>query len=119
VSALRAADADRDAVATLLRRSHAEGRLDTAELEERIERCYAAKTVAELDALVADLPHERRATPALRPRRSWPVPWFVPVALVLLAIATITGNHVPWIAFPLAFLVFGRLLRAGRGYRMR
>jgi hypothetical protein len=53
---LRASDAERTATADLLRRHHAEGRLDTAELEERIERCYAAKTRGDLAALTADLP---------------------------------------------------------------
>ncbi|MGW6480904.1 DUF1707 SHOCT-like domain-containing protein [Streptomyces sp. NPDC055059] len=33
-----------------------EGRIDPAELEERLERAYASKTYAELEALVADLP---------------------------------------------------------------
>jgi hypothetical protein len=33
---LRAADADREAIADRIRTGHAEGRLDTAELEERL-----------------------------------------------------------------------------------
>ena len=57
---LRASDAERSATVDILRRHHAEGRLDTTELEERIERCYAAKTRGELDALTADLPGSRR-----------------------------------------------------------
>lgn len=47
---LRASDAERSATADVLRRHHAEGRLDTDEFEERVERCYAAKTRGELDA---------------------------------------------------------------------
>lgn len=53
---LRAADVDREAVAEQLRVAAGEGRLGLAELEERLDRAYAAKTYGELDALVADLP---------------------------------------------------------------
>ncbi|MFI5826063.1 DUF1707 domain-containing protein [Streptomyces sp. NPDC051578] len=53
---LRAADVDREAVAEQLRVAAGEGRLGLAELEERLDRTYAAKTYGELDVLVADLP---------------------------------------------------------------
>ena len=56
---LRAADSDREAVADILREQHLAGRLDSDELQERIDRCYSAKTYADLDAVVADLPHEQ------------------------------------------------------------
>ncbi|MFB7756943.1 DUF1707 domain-containing protein, partial [Streptomyces sp. NPDC056121] len=52
----RAADSDREAVSERLRVAAGEGRIDLAELEERLERAYASKTYAELEALVADLP---------------------------------------------------------------
>ncbi len=55
---LRAADADRERTADRLRTGHAEGRLDLAEFQERIERCYEAKTFGELEALVTDLPRQ-------------------------------------------------------------
>ncbi|GAA5021382.1 DUF1707 SHOCT-like domain-containing protein [Actinopolymorpha pittospori] len=51
----RAAHADRDAVIELLRVAAGEGRIDLAELDERLERAHAAKTYGELDGLVADL----------------------------------------------------------------
>jgi hypothetical protein len=53
---LRAADADRERVAALLREAAAEGRLDLGELDERLSRVYAAKTYGELEPLVGDLP---------------------------------------------------------------
>lgn len=53
---LRASDADRDAVAELLREHAATGRLTMDEFGERLERCYAAQTYGDLDALVEDLP---------------------------------------------------------------
>src|ERR671937_1511154 len=78
-SAMRASDAERTTTAELLRRHHAEGRLDTAELEERIERCYAAKTRGELHALTADLPGRHHEGRTHGPRR---VP--MPLAPLLL-----------------------------------
>jgi hypothetical protein len=53
---LRAADSDREAVAERLRNALAEGRLDFYEYDERLQQAYAAKTYAELDSLLADLP---------------------------------------------------------------
>ena len=46
---LRAADQDREAIADALREQHLAGRLDTDEFQERLDRCYAAKTYGELD----------------------------------------------------------------------
>jgi hypothetical protein len=67
---LRAADADRERTVEQLRRHHADGRLDLEEFNERMDRAYAAKTLAELDELMTDLP--RDATPAT-PRAAGPL----------------------------------------------
>src|SRR5690625_2469427 len=53
--ALRIADADRAAAAELLREAVAVGRLDLAELDDRLAAVYAAKTRDDLDPLTADL----------------------------------------------------------------
>ncbi len=53
---IRASDDDRDRTATLLREHHAAGRLDAEEFNERLDKTFAAKTVGELDELLADLP---------------------------------------------------------------
>nr|WP_218106031.1 DUF1707 domain-containing protein [Micromonospora citrea] len=53
---MRAADADRHAVAERLRVAVDEGRLDLHEYDERLQRAYASRTYGELDALVNDLP---------------------------------------------------------------
>jgi hypothetical protein len=53
--ALRASDADRDVVAEKLRTAAVEGRIDPEELEERLSQVYAARWVADLDRLVADV----------------------------------------------------------------
>ena len=67
---LRAADADRDAVADLLSDALARGRLDIAEFGERLDRAFAARTVGELVALTSDLPRPsvRQSFPAARSR---------------------------------------------------
>jgi hypothetical protein len=53
---MRAADADRDRVAALLNTSYVDGRLSKDEYDARMETALSARTYAELDQLVADLP---------------------------------------------------------------
>ncbi|HEX6444593.1 MAG TPA: DUF1707 domain-containing protein, partial [Streptosporangiales bacterium] len=53
--ALRASDADRHRAAELLRDAAGDGRLGLDELDDRLERVYAAKTHAEIAPVVADL----------------------------------------------------------------
>jgi hypothetical protein len=53
---MRAADADRQAVADQLRTALDEGRLDLDEYDERLQQAYAVKTYGELGPLLADLP---------------------------------------------------------------
>ncbi|WP_431918695.1 DUF1707 SHOCT-like domain-containing protein [Micromonospora wenchangensis] len=53
---MRAADADREATAERLRVALEEGRLDLHEYDERLQQTYGAKTYAELDTVLADLP---------------------------------------------------------------
>ena len=53
---LRAADADRAAVAAVLGEHMSAGRLTLDEYDERLTRAYAARTFGELDELTADLP---------------------------------------------------------------
>lgn len=58
---LRAADADRQAVADRLQAALSEGRLTLAEYDERLRQAYAARTYGDLDALLTDLPPVRPA----------------------------------------------------------
>ena len=53
--ALRASDADRDRVIELLRAAVTDGRLDTAEFEERLGAALTARTIDALAPLTADL----------------------------------------------------------------
>jgi len=57
---VRVGDADRDAIAAQLREHYADGRLTLDELNERLDHTFAAKTTADLDAVLRDLPHVPR-----------------------------------------------------------
>src|SRR3954469_13931531 len=108
---LRASDAERERVAEALRRHHLDGRLDTEELQERLERAYAARTTGELAPLLADLPAERETARRPRPVASLGAP---PVLLgavgVLLALATV-GAVAHGRPGPLPFVALFLLLR--------
>jgi len=55
-SKIRASDADRDRVAAALREHLAAGRLTLEEFDQRLDQAYAAKTLGDLDEVMADLP---------------------------------------------------------------
>jgi Domain of unknown function (DUF1707) len=114
---LRAADSDRQAIGDILRREHVAGRLDSDEYADRYGRCLEARTYAQLDELIVDLPGEKEpalevgrqsAGPAWRPGYGRPrrhVPVFAWIALVVALIA-LSGGQLVWLAFPLLFFFF-------------
>jgi hypothetical protein len=65
---LRASNADRERVAQVLHDAMAEGRLTVAELEERLDQVYAAKTIGELQPLTRDLPVTLAPSPVAQQR---------------------------------------------------
>jgi hypothetical protein len=89
---LRASDADRDLVITLLSEAAADGRLSMPEHAERSERALAARTLGDLSKLTADLTLPSGQPIQVYPRRSvgaafarerregrWVVPEVLPV----------------------------------------
>lgn len=54
--AIRASDAEREAIVERLNAACSEGRLTLDEFSDRVERTYLARTRRDLDALVTDLP---------------------------------------------------------------
>jgi hypothetical protein len=90
---LRASHDDREAVVERLRQAAGDGRLDLDELEERLERAFAAKTYGDLEPLTADLPPERPAPepgPPMVIKGGWHGTervgrWTVPASLVVRA----------------------------------
>src|SRR5436190_1698862 len=73
-------DADRDRVADILREALAEGRLTADEHAERVDGVYRAKTHADLEPLVRDLPgaHTPRRSTAPAPAPNRPATGAVP-----------------------------------------
>lgn len=104
---LRVSSTERNEVADALSKHYAEGRLDDAELKERLDHALGAKTRADLAGIMDDLPPLVGAgPPPAPPRRRHPV-----MALVLAAwaILVVLGSlaatlHLFWL--PLLFLGF-------------
>lgn len=119
---LRASDADREATADRLRQHHTDGRLDQDEFQERLERCFAAKTVGELGELTRDMPDDSARHRAGRRSgfglfgslRMIPI---VPIILAIVAIHLIFGvvGGGLWVLIPLFFLA--RFMFFRRGFR--
>jgi hypothetical protein len=114
---LRVGDDEREAVGDILRREHVAGRLDTDELDERLGRCLSAKTYAELDALIADLPpaEGEYRQPARLAWRRRPLPVFV-LPLIVLAIVFSEGRAA-WLLVPFFFWFVVRPRIWGYGWR--
>ena len=139
---IRASDADRDRTAALLREHHAAGRLTAEEFSERLDKAYAAKTLGELDELLADLPgidlyelpdaslHRGRRPPPPLPwlmapgvvsrfSPAWKAAWgsWLTVTLVLFAVWLLKGHPgnlwFLWVAGPWGALMLGRWLTGG------
>ena len=79
---VRAADADREQVLAELQRHTTAGRLSMDEFSQRAAAVYASRTMGELAALTADLPHYPNPHAAMPIRR---VPWTVIVVAVAVA----------------------------------
>lgn len=60
---LRVSDAERAEVADLLSKHYADGRLDQAEFDQRMELAMHAKTYADLNGLFDDLPQPEASGP--------------------------------------------------------
>jgi hypothetical protein len=108
---LRASDADRERIAEALRRHHLDGRLDTDELQERLERCYAARTTGELAPLLADLPGDAEAHRAPRAFAPGPGPRVLALVLLVLAAFATVGAVAHGHPGPLPFIAVLLLLR--------
>jgi Flp pilus assembly protein TadB len=103
---IRVGDDDRERVVELLRRHAVAGRLDADELEERLERAYAARYGAELQAVLAELPSaaERPHRPA---RHTRPAFALLPIAVgALVAVAAVSGAWwLMWLIWPLVVVL--------------
>lgn len=114
---LRAADADREAVAERLRHACAEGRLLAEELEERLGAAFSSRTYGELDALVSDLPAQGPARRTPTQVRAWVLPAValaiaLAALLVIVALAVVfflSGVFAVWVLWAgMGWWVYGR-----------
>jgi Domain of unknown function (DUF1707) len=107
-ASMRVSDAERAEVADQLAQHYGDGRLDQADLDERLSRAMSAKTQADLIGITDDLPDvaSRSAArtsarpPASRPRRQWPRA--VPIVLLVVVVAATWHGLVPfwgWFGF--------------------
>ncbi|WP_280460529.1 DUF1707 SHOCT-like domain-containing protein [Nocardia carnea] len=90
---MRAADADRERVASALASHTGAGRLTLDEFSERVAAAYSARTMGELSAITRDLPAPGDAgLPASRPAHtlsSIPAAIAVAVAVLILGAASV------------------------------
>jgi DUF1707 SHOCT-like domain len=130
---VRASDEDRERTARALREHFAAGRLGAQELEQRVERAYAARSRRELAQLVSDLPSDRLRRGAERFYRGqrlalrYHSATYVAVNGGLIGVWELTGQGLFWPAFVLApmtallglHLSFSRWLRRRLGVARR
>ncbi len=115
-------DADRQAVVAALRSHAGSGAIDLDEFGLRTERALAAPTVADLQAVVADLPGAPVALPstsapvpmAVPRHRARPVLWarlapVAPLAVLFVAIWAVTGFGYFWPVWPIMGISIGAL----------
>jgi len=106
---LRASDADRDRVVELLNAAYTEGRLSKEEYDGRLENAFSARTYADLDEVLTDLPIARAAGPV------GPMGPVAPVAKVNgLAVASLACGIAQFAFGPLATIpaiVLGHMAR--------
>lgn len=118
---LRASDAEREAVVERLRSHYGEGRISTDELSARLDAVYAARTRADLEPPLVDLPRPAAGRPAsvvARRRARAPVIAAAPV-VPLLAIAALVVAAAASGAWWLLWLIWPLLHVTGASGRRR
>ena len=103
--AMRASDADREQVAEVLRAAAGDGRLTLAELQDRLEALYAARTYGELEPVVSDLP-----VSTLPSAKRLAPPQASPVTARPASPDRVGGKPTTWVAKA----VFGGIARRGQ-----
>jgi Domain of unknown function (DUF1707) len=107
---LRASDAEREQVIDDLRQHAADGRLTMDEFEQRVAEALAARTRADLEPVLRELPALERAPRAEpRARRRVPMPsgrTVFAVLAIVFAVVMVTQD-MWWIIFPLMGVLGG------------
>jgi hypothetical protein len=109
-SSLRISDADRAEVADLLSKHYADGRLEQAEFNDRVDQAMRAKTRADLTGLFADLPDLDEQPVAVGERASGPQQQQHHILMVVLVIVVaVVGAKILMAAFVPWWLLVGLL----------
>ena len=108
---VRVGDADREATAAQLREHYADGRLTLEELNERLDQTFAAKTKADLNTVMRDLPQTVPPGSGAYGQTGWQPGWQGPMATRPADYrgdqGSQQGSHRPFAAFaPLMGLVW-------------
>jgi uncharacterized protein DUF4190/uncharacterized protein DUF1707 len=107
--ALRASDADREAVAERLRVASVEGRIDAEELEQRLSEVYSARWVADLDRIVSDVSPPPPPAPLAPPYAPYPPAVVYPTTNGLAVASLVAGFlWLGWFGSILA-VIFGHM----------
>jgi hypothetical protein len=117
MSEIRASDDERERTVEALRRHAAAGRIDAAELEDRLGLALTATTRGDLERIVEDLPAERAQTrPAAVRRQKHACGAYgkspqsmLAIAVLLVSIWALTGAGYFWPMWPLAWFAFAGL----------
>ena len=117
---LRVGDAERTLVIDQLADHHAAGRLTLAEFEERMTSAWAARTGAELEVLVRDLPAPAGPAPRVparpRPRLDGQTRTYLAVIALLWLIWLVSGAGYPWPVWPMLGWGIGVAGHQGRAW---
>jgi hypothetical protein len=120
---LRVGDAERGQVIDQLADHHAAGRLTLPEFEDRMAAAWTARTGADLEVLVRDLPPTprppRRPPATARPRLDDPVRTYLAVMALLWLIWLVTGAGYPWPIWPMLGWGIGVAGHVGRAWTGR
>lgn len=131
-SQMRASDADRDRLRDVLTSAFNEGRLTYTEFSDRVDELFSARTYADLQGLVKDLPQESQLPAAAHPAQlntgkthlslqpfGWLLFSYFLFLLVSLVIATRGGpNPLFFVVAVVVFVNVISLVRRRRRQRM-
>ena len=120
---LRASDEDRERIVERLHKAATEGRIASDELEQRVAAALKARTYAELEETVADLPRPRsRNAPVRHSTAGWavsvvranPILLLLAIPVLALTAAALIAATVVWTVMVLVVLMVGGRNRMGR-----
>lgn len=116
---MRASDAEREQFVGRLHQAATEGRIGADELEHRVTAALRARTYAELDATVADLPSPRQPRGTRHPERrsaaGWAMtavrhnPWLLLFAIpvVTTAVTMLMAATIVWAVLMVVVMILG------------